>query len=99
MHSCLRSVCVYKGRSAVCLLTERLIYLHQATAISCFWSYLHDGVEGRVGADTEVGAGHVVTNGGRQHAHRDTKLLVVGTGLIQLQQRLEGLMVVAAIWC
>lgn len=64
-----------------------------------FWSYLHDGVEGRVGADTEVGAGHVVTNGGRQHAHRDAKLLVVGTGLVQLQQRLEGLMMVAAIWC
>lgn len=59
--------------------------------------YLHDGVEGRVGADTEVGAGHIVTNGGRQHAHRDAKLLVVGPGLVQLQQRLKGLMVVAVI--
>lgn len=64
------------------------------------WStgpYLHDGVEGRVGADTEVCAGHIVTNGGRQHAHRDAKLLVVGPGLVQLQQGLEGLVVAAAV--
>lgn len=55
--------------------------------------YLHDGVEGRVGAETEVSAGHIVTNGGGQHAHRDAKLLIVGPGFVQLQQGLEGLMV------
>lgn len=59
--------------------------------------YLHDGVEGRVGSDAEVGAGHIVTNGGRQHAHRDAKLLVVGSGLIQLQQGLKGLMVTVVL--
>lgn len=59
--------------------------------------YLHDGVEGRVCADTEVCAGHIVTNGSRQHAHRDAKLLVFGPGLVQLQQGLKGLMVAAVI--
>lgn len=58
-----------------------------------WWPYLHDGVEGRVSSNTEVGAGHIVTNGGRQHAHRDAKLLVVCAGLVQLQQGLKGLMV------
>lgn len=60
--------------------------------------YLHNGVEGCVGADTEVCAAHIVTNGSRQHAHRDAKLLVVSPGLVQLQQGLKGLMVVAVIW-
>lgn len=59
--------------------------------------YLHDGVDGRVSSDTEVSAGHIVTNGGRQHAHRDAKLLVVGSGFVQLQQGLKGLMVAAVI--
>ena len=68
------------------------------TFFSVLGAYLHDGVEGRVGADTEVSAGHIVTNGGRQHAHWDAKLLVVGPGLVQLQQGLKGLMVVAVIY-
>lgn len=66
-------------------------------SVSVLDSYLHDGVEGRVGADAEVGAGHVVTNGGGQHAYGDAELLVVGPGLVQLQQGLEGLMVVAVM--
>lgn len=56
-------------------------------------SYLHYGIEGRVSAETEVGAGDIATNGGRQHAHRDTKLLMVSAGRVQLQQRLKGLTV------
>lgn len=79
------------------VLYQEIISLHQQKTCKCFLPYLHDGVEGRVGSETEVSTGHIVTYGCRQHAHRDAELLVVGPGLEQLQQRLKGLMVVAAI--
>lgn len=66
-----------------------------SSCVPFFLPYLHDGVEGCVGSKTEVSAGHIVTYGCRQHAHRDAELLVAGTGLVQLQQGLKGLMVVA----
>lgn len=53
-----------------------------------FPSYLHNGIEGRISPDTKVSAGHIVTNGCRQHTERDAKLLIVGPSLIQLQQTL-----------
>lgn len=58
-----------------------------------FGPYLHNGVERCVGSQTVVGARHIVTNGGRQYAHGNAKLFVVGPGLVQLQQGLKGLMV------
>lgn len=76
------------------VLYWEIISLHQQKTSSCFLPYLHDGVEGRVGSETEVSARHIVTYGCRQHAHRDAELLVVGPGLEQLQQRLKGLVVV-----
>lgn len=64
-----------------------------SSCVLFFLPYLHDGVEGCVGSKTEVSTRHIVTYGCRQHAHGDAELLVVGPGLVQLQQGLKGLMV------
>ena len=54
-------------------------------------TYLHDGVEGGVGADGEVSARDVVADGGGQHAERHAELHVVSSQLVQLQHALKGL--------
>lgn len=68
-----------------------------SSCLPSFLPYLYDGVDGRVSSEAEVSTGDIVTYGCRQHAHRDAELLVVGPGLVQLQQGLKGLMVVAAM--
>lgn len=54
-------------------------------------SYLHYGIEGSVSANAEVSAGHIITDGGRQHAHGHAELLIPAAGIEQLQQTLKGL--------
>jgi len=53
--------------------------------------HLHGGVDGRVGAQAEVRAWHVVADGGGDDAHDDAQLLIAPTGLHQLQHPLVGL--------
>lgn len=53
--------------------------------------YLYDSIEGRVCPNTELSAGYIVTYGGRQHTHRDAKLLKGTTSFIELQQTLKRL--------
>ncbi len=54
-------------------------------------SYLHYGIERGVGANAEVRAGHIITDGGGQHAHGHAELLIPAAGIDQLQQTLKGL--------
>lgn len=54
-------------------------------------TYGGDGVEGRVGADAEVGAGDVVGDGGGDDHHGNTHLFVLLSGLNQLQTTHIGL--------
>lgn len=54
-------------------------------------SYLHYGIEGSVSANAEVSAGYIITDGGGQHAHGHTELLITAAGIHQLQQTLKGL--------
>lgn len=54
-------------------------------------SYLHDGVEGGVCPNAQIGAGYIVTYGGGHHTHGYAKLLIGGASLKQLQQTLKGL--------
>lgn len=54
-------------------------------------TYGSDGVEGGVGADAEVRAGDVVGDGGGDDHHGDAHLLVLLSGLNQLQTSHVGL--------
>lgn len=53
--------------------------------------HLHGGVDGRVRAQAEVRAGHIVADGGGDDAHDDAQLLVAPARLHQLQHPLIGL--------
>lgn len=54
-------------------------------------SYLHDSIEGGVCPNTQIGAGYIVTYGGRHHTHGYAKLLIGSASLKQLQQTLKRL--------
>lgn len=47
--------------------------------------YLHGSVDSGVGSQAEVGSRHVVADGGRDHTHGYTELIVATPGLKQLQ--------------
>ena len=64
--------------------------LNLESALRCV-SYLHDSIEGGVCPDTQIGAGYIVTYGGRHHTHGYAKLLIGSASLKQLQQTLKRL--------
>lgn len=55
-------------------------------------TYVGDGVQGSVSADAEIRPRHIVGDGGRDHNHRDTELLVFLPGGQQFQQSQVGLL-------
>lgn len=57
----------------------------------CWGTDRGDGVEGSVSADAEVRAGDVVGDGGRDYHHGNAHLLVLLSGLDQLQASHVGL--------
>lgn len=61
-------------------------------------SYLHNRIEGGVCPNTQIGAGYIVTDGGRHHTHGYAKLLVGSTSLKQLQQTLKCLKRHSSTW-
>lgn len=53
--------------------------------------HLHGSVDCRVCSQAEVGAGHVVADGRRDHTHGDAELVVAAPGFKQLQHALVAL--------